>query len=51
MKVVNESSNKLVNQLYQTQCGMRTLNNLKMRISNRLKCPIIVSPTLLIKVN
>lgn len=51
MKVVNESSNKLVTQLYHTQCGMRTLQNLRMRISNRLKCPIIVSPTLLAKVN
>ena len=51
MKVVNESSNKLVTQLYQTQCGMRTLQNLRMRISNRLKCPIIVSPTLLAKAN
>ncbi len=51
IKVVNESSNKLVNQLYQVQCGMRTIKNLRMRISNRLKCPIIVSPTLLAKVN
>jgi len=51
VKVVNESSNKLVNQLYRVQCGMRTLQNLKMRISHRLQCPIIVSPTLLDKVN
>ena len=51
IKVVNESSNKLISQLYQTQCGMRTIKNLRMRISNRLKCPIIVSPTLLAKVN
>ena len=51
MKVVNESSNKLLTQLYQTQCGMRTIKNLRMRVSNRLKCPIIVSPTLLAKVN
>jgi len=51
IKVVNESSNKLVNQLYQVQCGMRTIKNLRMRISHRLKCPIIVSPTLLAKVN
>lgn len=51
IKIVNESSNKLVNQLFQVQCGMRTIQNLRMRISNRLKCPIIVSPTLLEKFN
>lgn len=51
VKVVNESSNKLVNQLYRVQCGMRTLPNLRMRISHRLKCPIIISPTLLEKAN
>ncbi len=51
IKVVNESSNKLVNQLYRVQCGMRTLPNLRMRISHRLKCPVIISPTLLEKAN
>ena len=50
IKVVNESCNKLMNQLYQTQCGMRTIENLRMRISNRLKCPIIISPDLLEKI-
>lgn len=50
IKVVNESSNKLINQLYQTQCGMRTIKNLRMRISNRLKCPVIISPHLLEKI-
>ncbi len=50
IKVVNESCNKLVNQLYQTQCGMRTIKNIRMRISNRLKCPIIISPNLLEKI-
>jgi len=49
IKVVNESCNKLMNQLYQTQCGMRTLENVRMRISNRLNCPVIISPTLLEK--
>lgn len=49
IKVVNESVNKLVNQLYQTQCGMRTLENIRMRVSNRLNCPIIISPALLEK--
>ena len=50
IKVVNESCNKLVNRLYQTQCGMRTIENVRMRISNRLNCPIIISPTLLEKI-
>lgn len=50
IKVVNESCNKLMNQLYQTQCGMRTLENVRMRISNRLNCPVIISPTLLEKI-
>ncbi|KKL77446.1 hypothetical protein LCGC14_2034810 [marine sediment metagenome] len=49
-KVVNESCNKLMNQLYHTQCGMRTIENIRMRISNRLKCPIIISPNLLEKI-
>lgn len=50
IKVVNESVNKLVNQLYQTQCGMRTLENIRMRVSHRLNCPIIISPALLEKI-
>ncbi|TFF86073.1 MAG: hypothetical protein EU517_00915 [Promethearchaeota archaeon] len=50
IKVVNESVNKLVSQLYQTQCGMRTLENIRMRVSNRLDCPIIISPALVEKV-
>jgi hypothetical protein len=50
IKVVHESVNKLVNQLYQTQCGQRTLENIRMRVSNRLNCPIIISPALLEKI-
>jgi hypothetical protein len=50
IKVVNESCNKLARQLYRTQCGMRTIKNIRMRISNRLKCPIIISPNLLEKI-
>ncbi len=50
IKVVNESVNRIVNQLFRTQCGMRTLDNVQMRISQRLKCPIIVSPSLLEKI-
>jgi len=49
-KVVNESCNKLMNQLFHTQCGMRTLKNIRMRISHRLQCPIIISPNLLEKI-
>jgi len=49
IKVVNESVNKLVNQLHQTQCSMRTLKNIRMRVSNRLNCPVIISPALLEK--
>lgn len=47
IKVVNESNNKILNQLFQTQCGMRTIENIRMRISHRLKCPIIISPNFL----
>jgi len=50
IKVVNESCNKIVNQLYHTQCGMRTIKNIRMRISNRLICPIFISPSLLEKI-
>lgn len=50
IKVVNEAVNKIANQLYQTQCGMRTLENIRMRVSNRLDCPIIISPALLEKI-
>ena len=51
IKVVNESSNKIVNQLYRTQCGMRTLENIRMRIAHRLNCPIFISPNLIEKAN
>lgn len=51
IKVVNESINKTINNLYRVQCGMRTLENLQMRISHKLSCPIIVSPTLMDKID
>lgn len=51
IKVVNESANKHLNRLYREQCGMRTLENLRMRISHRLSCPVIVSPGLREKLN
>ena len=49
IKVVNESSNKIVNQLYRTQCGMRTLENIRMRIAHKLNCPIFISSRLIEK--
>ena len=51
IKVVNESSNKILNQLFQTQYGMRTIENIRMRVSHRLKCPIFISPALLERIN
>ncbi|TFF99184.1 MAG: hypothetical protein EU542_09280 [Promethearchaeota archaeon] len=51
IKIVNESANKHLNRLYRVQCGMRTLENLSMRISHRLSCPVIVSPGLKEKLN
>jgi len=44
IKVVNEPINKALHQLFQTQNGMRTLENIRMRVSHRLKCPIFISP-------
>jgi hypothetical protein len=51
IKVVNESSNRVLHQLFQTQYGMRTIENIRMRVSYRLKCPIFISPSLLETVN
>jgi hypothetical protein len=45
IKVVNEPINKALHQLFQTQNGMRTLENIRMRVSHRLDCPIFISPT------
>ncbi len=50
IKVVNESSNRVLNQLFQTQYGMRTIENIRMRVANRLDCPIFISPSLLEKI-
>ena len=47
LKVVWESSMRKINKLYQAQYGLRTLENIQMRISNYLKCPIIVAPNAL----
>lgn len=51
IKVVNESSNRVLNQLFQTQYGMRTIENVRMRVAHRLKCPIIISPSLMENLN
>ncbi|MCJ7648711.1 MAG: hypothetical protein MUP85_08875 [Candidatus Lokiarchaeota archaeon] len=50
IKVVNESCNKLMNKLFRIQYGMRTTKDIRMRISNLLKCPTIISPKLLEKI-
>ena len=47
IKVVNETSMRKVNRLFQTQMGMRTLDNLVMRTSHYLDCPFIVAPSVL----
>jgi len=44
IKVVNEPINKALHRLFQTQNGMRTLENIRMRVSYRLGCPIFISP-------
>lgn len=51
IKVVNEPINKALHQLFQTQNGMRTLENIRMRVSHRLKCPIFISPTTIERFN
>ena len=47
LKVVWESGMRKINKLCQAQYGFRTLENIQMRISNYLKCPIIVTPNVL----
>jgi len=47
IKVVDESTMRKINKLYQTQFGMRTLENLEMRLSHYLECPFIVVPSVL----
>ena len=44
IKVVNEPINKALNQSFQAQHEMRTLENIRMRVSHKLNCPIFVSP-------
>lgn len=47
IKVVDESTMRKINKIYQTQFGMRTLENLEMRLTHYLKCPFIVVPSVL----
>ena len=51
IKVVNEPINKALHQLFQAQHGMRTLENIRMRVSHRLDCPIFISPTTIERFN
>ena len=51
IKVVDESSNRILQKLFFVQHGMRNLDNLRMRISKWLKCPIIVSLSMIEKYN
>jgi len=51
IKVVNEHINKALHQLFQTQNGMRTLENIRMRVSHRLDCPIFISPNTIERFN
>lgn len=45
IKVVNEPTMRKINDLYRTQNGMRNLENLEMRTSHYLDCPLIVVPS------
>jgi len=47
IKVVNESTMRKINKLYQTQFGMRTLENLEMRLKYYLECPFMIVPSVL----
>ena len=47
IKVVDESTMRKINKLYQTQFGMRTVENLEMRLKHYLECPFIIVPSVL----
>jgi len=47
IKVVDESTMRKINRLYQAQFGMRKLENLNNRLSHYLECPFIVVPSVL----
>ena len=47
IKVVDESTMRKINKLYQTQFGMRTAETLEMRLKNYLECPFIIVPSVL----
>ncbi len=47
IKVVDESTMRKINKLYQTQFGMRTVETLEMRLKHYLGCPFIIVPSVL----
>ena len=47
IKVVDESTMRKINKLYQTQFGMRTVETLEMRLKHYLKYPFIIVPSVL----
>ncbi len=47
IKVVDESTMRRINKLYQTQFGMRTVETLEMRLKHYLECPFIIVPSVL----
>ena len=47
IKVVDESTMRRINKLYQTQFGMRTIETLEMRLRHYLECPFIIVPSVL----
>ncbi len=47
IKVVDESTMRKINKLYQTQFGMRTVETLEMRLKHYLECPFIIVPSVL----
>ena len=46
IKVVDESTMRKINKLYQTQFGMRSLENLEMRLKHYLECPFLIVPSI-----
>jgi len=47
INIVDESTMRKINKLYQTQFGMRTIEDLEMRLKHYLECPFIIVPSVL----
>jgi hypothetical protein len=47
IEVVDESTMRKINKLYQTQFGMRTVEILEIRLKYYLECPFIIVPSVL----